>query len=186
MNSNTAFSKSSSSLLRGLGAVVAAAAFCSLAVFAAAGRAQPPAPAPNDAGAMNAPVVTLRRAHTVALQPGHAVFEVLEFQVSPGYHVNSNHPNSAFLIATTLHFATARTGIAVRAIRWPRPHELKFQFSPQPLSVFSGTFPVRILLRAAPGARSQILKGTLRYQACNDTLCRPPASLPVAIHLTVR
>ncbi|MGH9489098.1 MAG: protein-disulfide reductase DsbD domain-containing protein, partial [Terriglobales bacterium] len=102
------------------------------------------------------------------------------------YHVNSNHPNSAFLIATTLQFATTRTGIAVRAIRWPRPHELKFQFSPQPLSVFSGTFPVRILLRAAPGARSQVLKGTLRYQACNDNLCRPPASLPVAIRLTVR
>lgn len=175
MNCNTAFSR----FFRR--PAIAALVLIGLAVSAAAFASGPASGAPG-----NAPVVTLRRAPAVALRAGSSVYATLTFQVRDGFHLNSNHPKSAFLIPTTLNFATARTGLSVPSVRWPPAHELNFQFSRQPLAVFSGTFPVRILLRAAPGARSQVLRGRLRYQACNDILCQPPASLPLAIRVSVR
>lgn len=174
MNCNTAFSRFFKRPAAGLAAVAAIALALGLSAAAVAG------------GPGNAPVVSLRRPAAVALRAGTAVYATLTFQVRAGFHLNSNHPRSAFLIPTTLHFATARTGLSVPAVRWPPPRELKFQFSPQPLSVFSGTFAVRVLLRAAPGAASQVLRGKLRYQACTDTLCQPPASLPIALRVSVR
>lgn len=185
MNCNIASKKSFSFNPAGLGCLIVGAAMLLLGGFAlaAAHAPRPRAASPADG---HAPVVTLRRVHAPALHRHGVSQAVLVFRVRAGYHINSNHPNSSFLIPTTLRFAGHGKGIEVRAIRWPRPHELKFQFAAQPLSVFSGTFPVRVDLRAGAGAGTQVLAGTLQYQACNDTLCRPPATLPVQLRLHVK
>ncbi|MGH9534164.1 MAG: protein-disulfide reductase DsbD domain-containing protein [Terriglobales bacterium] len=187
MSSNTAFNRFSSLGLtrrRGWFAALAIVGLGGLG-FAAAHPQQLPSspPAPS---AATATVVSLRRAHAPVLRRTATAHAILIFQVRPGFHINSNHPNSPFLIPTTLRFNAAHSDVVVQAIRWPQPQELKFQFSAQPLAVFSGTFPVRVDLRARGAAATLVLKGTLRYQACNDTLCRPPASLPVHLRIVAQ
>lgn len=133
-----------------------------------------------------APVVSLHSAQALALKPGAQATAKIEFAIAPGYHVQSDHPNSPFLIPTTLRFDPAQ-GPRVAAIHWPRAEQLKFSFSPTPLAVFSGNLPVAVDLRAPARATAgaYVVKGTLRYQACNDTVCRPPASLPVVLKIRV-
>lgn len=133
-----------------------------------------------------APVVSLHAAHAPVLKPGAQAAAKIEFAIAPGFHVQSDHPNSPFLIPTTLRFEPAH-GIAALAVHWPRAEQLKFGFFPTPLAVFSGTLPVSVDLRAPASAPpgTYVFKGTLHYQACNDTLCRPPASLPVILKVHV-
>lgn len=185
MNCNIASKRSFSFNPAGLGCLIVGAAMLLLGGFALAAAHAPEPRAGGPAGGP-APVVTLRRVQAPALRRGGVSQAVLVFRVRAGYHINSNHPNSSFLIATTLRFSGHGKGIKVRAIHWPQPRELKFQFAAKPLSVFSGTFPVRVDLRAAAGAGAQVLSGTLQYQACNDTLCRPPATLPVQLRVHVQ
>lgn len=147
-----------------------------LLALAPAARAQAGAPA----------VIALRSASAATPAAGGTASATLTFALAPGYHVNSNHPNSDFLIPTALHWAAAG-GVKVVAIHWPEPEERKFSFSATPLAVFSGAFPVTVEVRAARGESGvRVLRGSLRYQACNDNLCRPPANLPVRIEVKVR
>lgn len=132
-----------------------------------------------------APVVSLRATHLPAVKAGSATRATLEFAVAQGFHINSDHPGSSFLIPTTLRIADSG-GVRVTAIHWPRAEQRTFSFSSDPLSVFSGVFPVSVELQTtAHGTGTHWLKGTLRYQACNDTLCRPPASLSIELQVHV-
>lgn len=133
--------------------------------------------------AMAPAVVSMRGSSAAAVKAGGTAEVKLVFAIAPGFHIQSNHPNSPYLIPTTLAISPA-SGVSVAAVRWPQAQELKLAFSPDPLAVFSGSLPVNLELRAAANASgTRELNGTLRYQACTATLCRPPATLPV--HLTV-
>ncbi|RPH74663.1 MAG: hypothetical protein EHM80_17555 [Nitrospiraceae bacterium] len=58
-----------------------------------------------------------------------------------------------------------------------------YAFSEEPLSVYSGI----IVLKTSFAVPKQVpatlaeLKGRLRYQACNDKECLPPATLEVSV-----
>jgi hypothetical protein len=55
------------------------------------------------------------------------------------------------------------------------------------LVVYDGTFVIAFPLQAGRNARAGAitLKGTLRYQACDDSHCLFPVTLPVALAVTV-
>jgi hypothetical protein len=62
---------------------------------------------------------------------------------------------------------------------FPTPKAMKFSYSDKPLKVYEQTLTVTVPVAAgktAPGGKVPF-KGTLRYQACNETACFPPASL---------
>lgn len=146
-------------------AAAAALLVCGLAAlgFIPAGGAQMPAPAP---------ILKLLSAHSRRAAAGR-VRLLLRFQVAAGFHVNSHHPNSAYLIPTTVKLLPA-PGARLLKQTWPPAEQKKLSFSHKPLAVYSGIFPLRLLLRAPRGAT---LRGQLGYQACNDRLCEPPTHL---------
>lgn len=135
-----------------------------------------------------APIVTAMPAEPVAVAPGRSVRVELRFRVSPGYHINSSKPRSEFLIPTRLKLSPP-AGLTPGAVVYPEGTDLTFTFSPkEKLNVYAGDFVVRAELRA-PGsaaAGSYKVPGELRYQACNDRACFPPAKLPVEFEVTVR
>src|SRR5690348_14563179 len=123
--------------------------------------------------------------HLVRGQPGTVE---LDFRVKQGFHINSNHPNSAYLIPTALKL-DAPTDIAIGKIDYPQGRNLSFAFAPdEKLNVYSGDFAVKVTVHplhtAMPGKYN--VRGQLRYQACDDRACYPPRNLPVRFEVQIK
>jgi hypothetical protein len=111
----------------------------------------------------------------------------LDFRVPPGYHINSNMPKSEFLIPTALKMDLP-TDIVLGKIQYPEGEDASFPFSPdEKLSVYSGDFTIAVavhpLKSVVPG--KYLMRGVLRYQACDNAACYPPKNLPVSFEVKV-
>lgn len=153
--------------------------FCKTAAFLACAAGLAVAQAPAPVASIKAPGVTRIAENSTATAK-------LTVTIQPGFHIQSDHPKSDFLIPSTLKLTPA-DGISVVRVTWPQPQEHKFSFSADPLSVFEGTVPVTVRLKesGAQHVGSHVLKGTFRYQACSDQLCRPPVTVPVSLTVDV-
>lgn len=135
-----------------------------------------------------APIVIAVPTEPVSVAPGASVRVELRFRVSPGYHINSNKPHADFLIPTRFQLSPPAS-LTPGSVAYPEGKDLSFTFSPkEKLNVYSGDFTVRAELSALKSAPAGDYKvpGELRYQACNDRACFPPAKLPVEFEVTVR
>ena len=151
-----------------------------LILIAAAGfaSAQIPGKAPTLAIAP-VPLTTAQRAQQTMVN--------LNFRVPPGYHINSNTPKSEFLIATALKMELP-TDIILGKIEYPAGEDASFPFSPdEKLSVYTGDFSIALgvhpLHSVLPG--KYVMHGVLRYQACDNSACYPPKTLPVSFEIKV-
>ncbi len=111
----------------------------------------------------------------------------INFRVSRGFHINSSTPKSEFLIPTTLKMEVP-TDIVLGKTDYPAGEEMTLPFSPdEKLSVYSGDFSITLtvhpLKSIVPG--NYAMRGTLRYQACDNAQCFPPKTLPVSFDLKV-
>jgi hypothetical protein len=125
------------------------------------------------------PVVT-------AVQTKNATVPLL-FTVARGYHINSNHPKEEFLIPTTLKIE-ATTDIVIGKTVYPEGQDMSFSFAPdEKLNVYTGNFEVDVVVHplrsVEPG--KYIVRGTLKYQACDNTACYPPRNLPVSFDVKI-
>lgn len=111
----------------------------------------------------------------------------LKFRLSDGYHINSNVPRSELLIPTVLTLRAPSPAVSIR-ISYPKGEDVTFEFEPnQKLSVYAGEFTITARIRAARAATPGVhtVRGTLKFQACNDRACFPPKTLPVEFQLAV-
>ncbi len=111
----------------------------------------------------------------------------LRFHVGPGFHVNSNQPKSEFLIPTVLKLS-APTDIVIGRVTYPAGSEMSFAFAPEDkLSVYTGSFPVVVDVRplAEVIPAKYMIRGELKYQACDNAACYPPKKLPVQFEIKV-
>ena len=111
----------------------------------------------------------------------------LQFRIGRGFHINSNTPKSEFLIPTTLKL-DAPTDIVIGRVSYPEGEEKSFPFSPdEKLSVYTGNFTVGVTVRplhtVVPG--KYMLRGQLKYQACDNAACYPPKQLPVNFEVKI-
>jgi len=111
----------------------------------------------------------------------------LQFRIGRGFHINSNTPKSEFLIPTILKL-DATTDIVVGQVAYPKGEERSFPFSPdEKLSVYTGDFALTVTVRplhsVVPG--KYMLRGQLKYQACDNAACYPPKQLPVSFEIKV-
>lgn len=107
-------------------------------------------------------------------------------QLDPGFHVNSNAPLEDFLIPTALTLEPP-DGIALEALAWPEPFMLSQKGADQPLAVFEESFVIGAALAIAPDLApgEYTVPATLRYQACDDTMCYLPATAQLAFPLVI-
>ena len=110
----------------------------------------------------------------------------LQVSVPEGWHVNAHEPLQEYLIATEA-VVEASEGLAVIETVYPEADRITPGFSDEALAVYGGTFHIGLALSIpeewAPGEHA--VKGTVRYQACNDTLCAAPSESVFALTLTV-
>jgi hypothetical protein len=131
--------------------------------------------------------VQMAPAPLVTAVQSKAATVTLLFRVSNGYHINSNHPNSEFLIPTVLK-VDATTDIVITKTTYPDGQDLSFAFSPdEKLNVYTGDFKVLVQVRplqsVTPG--KYVVRGTLKYQACDNSSCYPPKQLPVSFDVKI-
>jgi len=103
-----------------------------------------------------------------------------------GYHVNSNTPSESYLIPLRLTWEPGPLQ-AVEVI-FPKPHMEKYEFSPNPLSVFTGDFELTTKFKVAANAVTGpgMALGKLRYQACNNNSCLPPKTVEIKLPVVVQ
>jgi len=134
-----------------------------------------------------APSLTIAPVPLITAQRAKATMVNLDFRVPAGYHVNSNTPKSEFLIPTALKMDLP-TDIILGKIEYPVGTDMSFPFSPdEKLSVYSGDFTIAVAVHplhsVVPG--KYVMRGTLRYQACDNAACYPPKNLPVSFEVKV-
>jgi len=144
------------------------------------------ASAQDDVGPQGA-AVKMAPAPLVTAVQGKPATVPLSFRVARGYHINSNQPKSEFLIPTVLK-VEATTDIVIGKTTYPDGQDMSFAFAPdEKLNVYTGDFKVDVLVRplhsVQPG--KYIVRGTLKYQACDNSACYPPKQLPVSFDVKI-
>jgi hypothetical protein len=133
------------------------------------------------------PSVTMFPAPVATVVRGKANTVSLEFRVGRGFHINSNKPGAEYLIPTTLKLDPP-TDIVVGKTTYPPGREMSFVFAPnEKLSVYSGNFTLLVDVRplASVLPSKYEVRGSLRYQACDNAACYPPKNLPVKFEVKV-
>lgn len=133
------------------------------------------------------PSVQVVHIESAPLEKGKSAAVTMTFRVAKGFHINSNHPNSDLLIPTAVKLDPP-TDLSLGNIQYPPGEQLTFAFAPdEKLSVYTGDFTVQATARTIGAIRagSYRVHGELRYQACDNSACYPPKSMPVAFDLKV-
>lgn len=123
----------------------------------------------------------------VAVVQGKPTTVPLVFRVASGYHINSNQPKSEFLIPTALK-VEANTDIVIGKITYPEGQDMSFAFAPdEKLNVYTGDFTVDVLVHPMHTASTgkYMIRGTLKYQACDKVACYPPKQLPISFDVKI-
>jgi DsbC/DsbD-like thiol-disulfide interchange protein len=122
----------------------------------------------------------------VTLAAGSTTVVSLRVELPAGVHVQAHTPNDPMLIPTVLTI-DAPAGVTVTSVSYPPPAELRQAGRAEPLLVLGPVFEISVTLAAADDTSSGMrsVPAVLRYQACNDEVCFPPARVTSAWTLTV-
>jgi thioredoxin:protein disulfide reductase len=112
---------------------------------------------------------------TAPAKAGAAVRLSLKVQLPADVHVQANKPRDPSLIPTVLTI-TPPAGVSIADITYPPPVPLKQKGRGEPLDVLGPEFTIGVRLTLATNVAGElVLPAVLRYQACNDAVCFPPA-----------
>jgi thiol:disulfide interchange protein DsbD len=143
--------------------------------------------AATGAGASSDKVTLRLQLDTPAVQRGGQTGLEVWAEIARGWHINGHKPDQPFLIPTDVQF-TLPPGISTDALNYPRPDRKTFAFARgKELLVYEGKVGITTALNVPAefvGTRVRIA-ARLRYQACNDSTCLPPATTATEIVVPV-
>jgi thiol:disulfide interchange protein DsbD len=123
---------------------------------------------------------------TDAAHPGKPARVAVRGTLSPGLHAQSNKPLEDFLIPTVLSFEVS-PDFATKKVVYPEAKMIHVEGSAKDSAVFEETFAVgveiEIATSVAPGIH--VLKGKLKYQACNEEQCFAPVTLDINLPIKI-
>lgn len=140
-----------------------------------AGFAQPERPAVR-----LTPLVT-----TKVVRPGSTVSLTLRVVLPRGLHVQSNKPRDPGLIPTVLTVDTP-PGFSIVDVVYPQAVDFVQTRAKQTLAVYPNEFEVVVNLKVGAGVTGRrVVPASLRYQACDDSICFIPARAQTAWTVTI-
>lgn len=120
---------------------------------------------------------------TKIVRPGATVTLKLRVVLPEGLHVQSNKPRDPALIPTVLTVEPP-AGFSVIDIVYPKA--IDFVQGKQTLAVYPNEFDVVVNLKVATGVSGRrVVPASLRYQACDDSICFIPARAQTAWTVTI-
>ena len=117
--------------------------------------------------------------------PGEKFRVVLHVAVKKPWHINSNKPHEDYLIPTTV--SIGGKGIAIVGVEYPPAHDVKFDFSENPVSVYQGEVDIILSLRLddTVSLTHHLATVQLDYQACNNVSCQAPKTVSTSLTVEV-
>jgi thiol:disulfide interchange protein DsbD len=120
------------------------------------------------------------------LSPGTRFQIAVVVELGEPWHVNANPASAPEFIPTVLTFDPSEA-VTIDSITYPKGKSTNVAWADQPVALYAGRVVIfangRVRDNAPPG--SLRIAGSLRYQACNDSVCLAPTSIPVAIDTEV-
>jgi hypothetical protein len=108
-------------------------------------------------------------------KPGNVA---LHFRIAQGMHINSHVPREDYLIPTTFSIPDG-AGVRLKDAAYPPGTDLTLPIDPKTrLSVYTGEFIIQANIVAVPG--NHLVEAKLHFQACDNSQCLPPRTIPVA------
>lgn len=164
--------------------ILASALLCVVSAASAHAQKLPWQTSNNAPNATNQQLVHFLYPQQVTFPAGKPQTIDLHFRVVNGLHVNSHTPRQKSLIGTNLAVAEP-AGVKISGVDFPAGSEFAFPADPATkLSIYSGEFVLRMHLVAQPG--NHLIQGVLRYQACDNSTCFPPRTVPVPIDVIAK
>jgi len=122
----------------------------------------------------------------VTLKHGGAADVKITATLNEGFHANSHTPSDESLIPLKLTWEPGP--LVAKDVVYPKPKMEKYSFSPDPLSVVSGSFDITTKFATAPSAAAgmSVVTGKLRYQACSDRACFPPKTVEIKLPVNIQ
>jgi hypothetical protein len=153
-------------------------------LFTGLSRAQAPSTSlASKASSSKAAAVTYLFPEQVTIAAGKPSAVDLHFRIAPGLHINSHFPHEEEYIPTTLKLEDP--AVTLKNAGFPPGTDVSFAIDPnEKLSVYTGDFVVRAELIAAPG--EHLVQALLHYQACDNSACMPPHTIPVVFDVIAR
>jgi thiol:disulfide interchange protein DsbD len=95
------------------------------------------------------------------------------------WHIHGPDPDLILLIPAKLLFEE-QANIKILDIYYPEAEMKKYDYWDDELSVYLGdvTFGVLVEIPEDMPLGTQKIEGSFKYQACDDTSCRPPKTIP--------
>jgi hypothetical protein len=131
------------------------------------------------------PVVTVEAPAELAIRAGEPAELRLKATIAPGYKIQANPASQPFLVPARLELVP-HDRVRAGAPEYPAGKPYRLEGASSDLSIYEGTFVIRVPLEAAaasvsaPGSRG-VLEGKLHYQACDRVRCLRPSSVPVRL-----
>jgi thiol:disulfide interchange protein DsbD len=113
--------------------------------------------------------------HSRDVYPAGDRYPVLfEVRIAESMYIHGPHEEGG-MIPTRLR-AGEKPGLRLEDVHFPPPSKLTFDYSPEPLDLYSGDVPVRAVVLVGEDAEPgrHVLDASLSYQACSSTACLPP------------
>jgi hypothetical protein len=130
--------------------------------------------------------VAIAEGASVTAGAGAKIELSLAIEIGPGFHVQANPASRPELIPLSVR-VTDSASLVIGAPVYPAGKLRRIDASPEPISLYEGSvrvaIPVAVPADARPGERT--VRGTMRFQACDDKRCHVPATLPFTVAVRV-
>ena len=111
---------------------------------------------------------------------------MFRIRIAGPWYIHGIREGENGLIPTRLHFPES-PGLKLYEFQFPEPENRKFEYTKDPVELFSGEILVRAKLRVFEDGmlRKKMIRGSLSYQACSSTSCLPPEEVPITLSLAI-
>ena len=132
------------------------------------------------------PIVTIRPPEELTLKRGEGSEASIEISVRDGFHVQANPAANQFLIPLTIS-VESNEALKVGEPRYPPPTRYRLEGTEEDLLVYGGVIKVPFTIQSSRSTPPDLheLQGKVKYQACDDRSCRPPATAPFELKVRV-
>ncbi len=117
---------------------------------------------------------------------GRSYDVIFRVRISNQWYIHGTRKGNDFIIPTAISFSDL-SGTRLEGIKFPEPEKKKFEYSEEPVEVYSGEIDVsaRLVISEKAPIGEQVLKGRLFFQACSLRACLPPEEVLIRINFSI-